>query len=235
MKYFISYRPAHEKVSKVGQWTMWESQWSRVKFVSNDKTVILHNVFYPVRIEYLDRYFKVLRSQHLQQALIRDLYVSDEAYQNDLDAIASSEDILVPDEHWLDFLGKYILDENIVIKGITDGEFTKKAVPYDHANIRVDITKLKERSPESTKSGIEMVIDALHRAYLTTTTEHDDKFKNHELATAAIYSITKNTNLLGKTVPLPKRGDSQTLDDLAIAAATIVQEIDRILRNTHKK
>lgn len=233
MKYFISYVPAGEKISKAGQWTIWESKWCKVRHVNDDGTALLYQIDYPVKVEFIDRYYKVLRNIVTEQAPMKSSYLSPEAYKWDMEYVNKFPDeIIIPDEHWMEFISRYVTDTDIVIQDTTDfGKYNKKAIPYTNGQIKVDVTRLRERCPHGMKSGIERVISALETTMMKNPMEHDDRFKNHELATSAMYCITRNTNLLGKTVPLPIRETDRTLDDLAEAAAILICEMDRILRN----
>lgn len=235
MRYFISYAAANEKISKVGQWTLWESKWCRVKHISpEDGVALLHAIDYPVKLEYLDRHLKVLRSQNVEKGQMQSQYLEPEAYKWDIAYQDKFPDeIIIPDEFWMEFLTRYVTDKDIIIKDTTEyGKYAKMAVPYSCAQIKVDITRLVQHAGGREKSGVEHVLAALEMAIKKTPIEHDDRFTSHELATSAIYHITRNTNLLGKTVPLPPgRSDSQTVADLADAAAILICEIDRIIRN----
>jgi len=234
MRYYIAYISANEKISGAGQWTIWEGKWCRVKYVEND-VATLHNIEYPVKIEYLDRHFKVLRPILMEHGYVESQYVEPEAYKWDIayQYRFNNQEAIIPDEYWMDFMSRYVNDNDFVIQHTDQyGKYRKIAVPYESGSIKIDITKFKEHAGGAAKSGIEYLISSLQSAIIKTPVEHDDKFKSHELATAAIYHITRNINLLGKTVPLPtNRTDDQTIIDLADAAAILICEIDRILRN----
>lgn len=233
MKYFIAYITANEKITGIGQWTIWEGKWCKVKHIDGE-VALLHNIEYPVRLEYLDRHFKVLRPILVERGHMPSEYVQPEAYNWDIayQYRFGNREVIIPDEHWMDFLSLHIHDKDFIIKDTNQyGKYTKIAVPYNIGATKVDITRLKEHAGGAPKSGIEYVISALEATVLRNPKEHDDKFKNHELATSAIYHITRNTNLLGKIVPLPiGRTEEQTISDLSEAAAIIICEIDRILR-----
>lgn len=228
MKYFTAYITANEKVSKIGQWTIWEGKWSKVKHIE-DGAVLLHNIEYPVNLEYLDRHLKVLRPVLVEQAHIKSQYVEPEAHRWDIayQYRFNNQELIIPDEYWMDFLSRYIHDKDFVIKDTDQyGRFTKIAVPCDAT--KVDITRLKEHAGGASKSGIEYVISALESTITKTPANHDDQFRSNEIATNAAYLITKNTNLLGKVIP--PRPDDKMIEELSEAAALLICEIDRILR-----
>lgn len=230
MKYFIAHITANEKISRVGQWTIWEGKWSRVKHIEDD-VVLLHNIEYPVRLEYLDRHLKVLRPVLVEHGHMLSEYRDPEAHKWDIayQYRFNNQEVIIPDEHWMDFISRYVSENDFVIKDTNEyGKYTKIAVPYECGSTKVDITRLKEHAGSAPKSGIEYVISALQSTIIKNPTSHDDQFKSNEIATNAAYLITKNTNLLGKVIPA--RPDDKMIEELSEAAALLICEIDRILR-----
>lgn len=230
MKYYAQTNPFGQ-ITDIGQWTVWSDKYCQVRHISADKAVILTGVDYPVRLEGLSRYIKILRPLELRQAPMRSLYQSETAYEWDLKYTSSfNQEIIIPDAHWMDFIGNNTSDNDFVIRDTKDfGKYTKMAMPLPVFKVQADITRLVARSPENTQSGIQRVIRSMEEIITKCPTEHDDMFHDYELLMSAIYSLTGKM-LTPASRQFSKRSDAQLIIDLSNAAATIICEIDRIQR-----